>query len=321
MKGFFLKRSSKAWIGEVMTATGDYFNFTSMKFIVPVFLLSLFLISCEKDIDFDLKDTEDVLVVDGSIEAGSAPFIVLTNSFDYYSNLNFDELSKKFVHDAIVTITTGQTTYRLKEYAVSGAGIPGLYYYSIDTAAGDNLIGTLDTQYDLEITTNGNTYTSSTTIPPITKGIDSLWWKQAPFTTDTTKVTVFVRSTDPPGLGDYIRYFTRTNNGPFFPGAQSVFDDQLIDGTTYDLRVDPGIDRNDPIPFEDNFFHRGDTVTLKLSNIDRTSYHFWLTMEFAYQSIGNPFSSPNTVLGNISNGALGAFVGYAPTVKTLIIDP
>lgn len=290
-----------------------------MKFFLPA-ICTLLLISCEKNIDLNLKNTEDVLVVDASIETGGSPIVVLTNSFDYYANLNFEELSKKFVHDAVVTISTGQEKYRLKEYSLSGTNGFGIYYYSIDTAAGDNLTGALDTKYDLEIVSNGETYISSTTIPPLTKTIDSLWWKPAPFTTDSSKVTVFVRSTDPPGLGNYIRYFTKTNSDRFFPGAQSVFDDQLIDGTTYDLRVDPGIDRNDPIPFEDNFFHRGDTVTLKLSNIDRASYHFWLTMEFAYQSIGNPFSSPNTVLGNISNDALGAFVGYASTFKTLIID-
>jgi hypothetical protein len=42
-------------------------------------------------------------------------------------------------------------------------------------------------------------------------------------------------------------------------------------------------------------------------------------MEFAYQSIGNPFASPNKVLGNVSNGALGAFCGYAAFYKTIII--
>ncbi|MEP6597575.1 MAG: DUF4249 family protein, partial [Ginsengibacter sp.] len=166
---------------------------------------------------------------------------------------------------------------------------------------------------------NGKEYNASTTIPALAKKIDSLWWKPAPFTTDTTRVVVTVRATDPPGLGNYIRYYTKQNSGPFFPGIQSVFDDQLIDGTTYDLRLDPGIDRNEPVPFDENFFHHGDTVTLKLSNIDRATYQFWLTMEFAYQSIGNPFASPNKVLGNIDNGALGAFTGYSSSFKTIII--
>ena len=41
--------------------------------------------------------------------------------------------------------------------------------------------------------------------------------------------------------------------------------------------------------------------------------------EFSYQSLGNPFSSPGSVLGNISNDGLGSFCGYAVQYKTLII--
>ena len=173
--------------------------------------------------------------------------------------------------------------------------------------------------YTLKVNAGERIMHSTTTIPGTHKKIDSLWWKHAPFSTDTSEVVAMVRVTDPPGLGNCVRYFTKINNGFFLPGAQSVFDDQLIDGTTYDLKVDPGIDRNNPVAFDKNFFHRGDTVTLKLSNIDRTTYQFWLTMEFAYQSIGNPFASPNKVIGNISNGALGAFCGYAAGFKTLVI--
>ena len=127
-----------------------------------------------------------------------------------------------------------------------------------------------------------------------------------------------VKATDPPGLGNYIRYFTKKNSGSFLPGENSVFDDQVIDGTTYEVPLDPGINRNNRVD-GDRTFRRGDTVTLKFCNIERATYQFWISMEFAYQSIGNPFVSPNKVLGNVSNGALGAFCGYAVFYKTLII--
>ncbi len=289
-----------------------------MKTFILCFCI-LALTSCEKNIDFTLKETPDLLVVDASIENGQPPIVILSNSFDYFSKITPTLLAGIFVHDAEVYISTVNATQQLKEYFIDSAG-NRIYYYSIDTA---NLpgafIGKLDTKYELKVIYKGEEYDATTTIPPLSKKIDSLWWKAAPFTTDSSKVNVFVRATDPPGLGNYIRYYTQQNNGRYLPGIQSVFDDQLIDGTTYDLRLDPGIDRNDPIGFDDNFFHHGDTVTLKLSNIDRSTYHFWLTMEFAYQSIGNPFASPNKVLGNISNGALGAFCGYSSTFKKLII--
>ena len=127
-----------------------------------------------------------------------------------------------------------------------------------------------------------------------------------------------VRATDPPGRGNYIRYFTRRNNGSFLPGENSVFDDAVVDGTTYELQVDPGVDSNNPVNHDDNFFKKGDTVTLKLCNIDKATYTFWNTWEFSRQSIGNPFSQPGKVVGNVSNGALGVFSGYAAWYGTVI---
>jgi hypothetical protein len=194
------------------------------------------------------------------------------------------------------------------------------FYYSVDTINSvPALVGQLQTTYDLRIVAAGQQYTAMTTIPSLADKMDSLWWVPTPFATDTSDVNVIVQITDPPGLGNYTRYFTKTDSGRFLPGAQSVNGDELIDGTTFNVIVPPGIDRNNPVKANKNYFHRGNTVTFKLSNIDRNTYEFWLTMEFAYQSIGNPFASPNTVLGNISNGALGAFCGYASAFKTIHI--
>ena len=149
--------------------------------------------------------------------------------------------------------------------------------------------------------------------------MDSLFWKPAPFATDTNDVVVTLRATDPRGLGNYVRYFTKKNNESFLPGDNSVFDDQVIDGTTYEFQVDPGIDRNNSVPYDSNYFKRGDSITIKLCNIDKATYSFWTSWEFSYGSIGNPFAQPNKVIGNISNGALGAFYGYAAAFKSIVI--
>ena len=288
--------------------------------LLSVLICAILLSSCEKNINFKLKVVPDILVVDADIENNQPPIVVLSKSLAYFSNITPEALDTSFVHGATVSVSNGTQTQQLKEYSVDSTGGYVIYYYSIDTS---NLpaafIGQLNTTYYLKVVVAGNEYTAETTIPALTKKIDSLWWKPTPFADDTTETDLFVRATDPPGLGNYIRYYTKTNGGPFLPGQQSVFDDELIDGTTYDLKVSPGIDRNNPVAFDKNFFYRGDTVTLKLSNIDRNTYQFWVTMEFAYQSIGNPFASPNTVIGNISNGALGAFCGYASDYKSIII--
>ena len=127
-----------------------------------------------------------------------------------------------------------------------------------------------------------------------------------------------IRGTDPPGRGNYVRYFTKVNSDPFLPGENSVFDDQVIDGTTFEVQLFRGIDRNDPPSGDKNFFNKGDTITMKFCNIEKPAYTFWSTWEFAFQGIGNPFAQPNKVIGNISNGALGVFSGYAARYRTII---
>ena len=293
-------------------------KFAFMKWMIVV--LVLFLSSCEKNINFNLIQSADVLVVDASIENSKPPVVILTKSLDYFSQINPQLLANSFVHNADVFVSNGSSTQKLKEYFFDSLGGYRVYFYSIDSAnISSAFLGEFNKAYTLKVVSQGKEYNAATTIPVLAKKPDSLWWKPAPFTTDTTKVILWTKSTDPPGLGNYVRYYTKRNSGPFLPGETSVFDDQFIDGTTYQIPVDPGIDRNNKIPRDDNFFKHGDTVTVKLCNIDKTTFTFWNTMEFAYGSIGNPFASPNKVLGNISNGALGAFCGYAAFYKTLVI--
>lgn len=275
--------------------------------------------SCEKNIDFSLKETPQKPVIEASIENDAAPVVVLTSSFDYYSKIDTGILANLFIHDADVNISDGISSEKLKEYSLATATGSRFFYYSTDVANSSSLKGRLGVEYKLTINTNNELYEAHTTIPLLNKTPDSLWWKPAPLAKHIDDVIVMVKATDPKGLGNFIRYYTKRNSGPFLASENSVFDDQFIDGKTYSVPVDPGKDRNATVKIEDNYFKRGDTVTLKLCNIDRATYQFWLTMQFAYQGIGNPFASPNKVIGNISNGGLGSFCGYGTVYNTIII--
>jgi len=291
-----------------------------MKKWIGFFVIAMVVLSCEKDINFNLIEPGKTLVVEGSIENEKPPRIVLTNSISYYEPLNLNAISNLFVRDAEVVLTDGQTTHRLKEYAEPIFPGVNTYYYSIDSAnIGTAIIGQFDKNYQLTIRVNGNTYSAETRIPALTWYPDSLYTKSIPFTPDTNARNLFARVTEPRGLGNYLRYFTQRNSERLFPGRNSVFSDELVDGTTYTIKIDPGYDPNNPVKFEENYFLKGDTVVLKICNIDKNSYQFWNTWEFALQSLGNPFSQPNKVIGNVSNGALGAFCGYAAWYDTIKI--
>lgn len=291
-----------------------------MKHLICLFIVSILFLSCEKDINFDLKYAEPVLVVDAQIENGEVPTVALSRSLSFFSKINIDILANSFVHNAEVTMSNGTVTHKFKEYTVPLGNGYSIYYYGIDSSSlATAFIGEFNKQYDLTIKADGQVYTAKTTIPALTKIFDSLWTKAPPPNVDTSKRVLMTRVIDPPGLGNYIRYFTKKNSERFLPGFNSVFPDEVVDGTTYSGQVDPGVDRNLELPAgDDKFFARGDTISFKLSNIDKATFNFWNTWEFNQQSIGNPFSQPGKVIGNISNGALGAFCGYASKVQTII---
>lgn len=277
---------------------------------------------CEKDITITPVQQEPKLVVDAQIENGAPPFIVLSTSLNYFSKIDTATLFKSFVSNAVVSINDGTRSYNMKytEVRFSGGGRYG--FYTNDPAnPGGSVLGTAGKTYQLTIDVGGKKYTSTTTIPLIRKRIDSLWWKPVPNRPANDSFRVLIgRISDPPGLGNYIRYFTKVNSRDFLPGYNSVFDDDVIDGKTYNAEISQGVDKNQPINGDNfSFFKKGDTVTVKMSNIDKATYDFWRTWEYTYQSIGNPFSSPGVVIGNVNNGALGAFCGYGSQTSILII--
>lgn len=293
----------------------------AIKIFSLFFLLSI-LASCEKDITIDLDKTTEKLVVDASIETDQAPLVILSRSLDYFSKITPELLSSSFVRDAEVFISDGSRKMKLKSDSVSnGVGYSIVFYTNDPGDPGNAIIGRLNASYSLEIKVGGKVYTATTTIPDTTRRIDSLWWEKVDAIEDSNKVKLIIKATDRPGFGDYIRYFTKTNQEPFYPGLNSAYDDQVIDGTTYVIPVDRGVNKNEEIEDDAIFFNRGDTVTLKLCNIDRATYDFWRTFEFSFQSIGNPFSSPTRILGNVSGNALGVFAGYAAQYRTIFIPP
>ena len=295
-----------------------------MKQICLYLLIAVALCSCEKNINLSVKNQPAKLVVDASIENNQPPLIILSNSLNYFSSITPQQLATSFVHDAKITINDGSKTVNLVEHNYIDTSGYTFYYYTINaTDPTQLLIGKLNTSYNLKIVLpDSSVYTSTTTIPLMRKTCDSLYWQTAPDNPDTNRCVLFGLFQDPKGLGDYVRYFIKVNSEPFYAGLPSAFDDQITDGTNYTFQIPRSYNLADSIKITDDdygFYHRGDTVTFKFCDIDKATFDFWRTWEFAYQSTGNPFSSPVQVLSNISNNALGSFSGYAAQYRSIII--
>ena len=158
-----------------------------MKKVISILVVCTLLYSCEKNITFKLNNVESTLVVDATIENDQRPQIILTKSFDYFSNVNATLLAESFVHDAEVSIFDGISTQQLKEFSYPIGGIR-IYYYSTDIS--NPFRGTVNTSYNLIIKSNEKKYTATTTIPFIAKSIDTLFWRPAPYAKDSNNVVL-----------------------------------------------------------------------------------------------------------------------------------
>lgn len=277
-------------------------------------------VSCEKEVHIDLATSDPVLVVQGQIETGVPPFVLLTHSFGFFSSIDLTTLQNSFIHGATVTITTDGKTIPLKEYSIDTGNNNKIYFYSIDSS--NILLGQVNKSYTLTINYNGKTYTSVTKIPNV-KMVDTMW-AGTPITGNPDlpigAKELFVNYSDPDTLGNYVRVFTKRNSGPYYPGP--VFTDELINGQLVKA-IGIGIGYLDSVNVKSDslaFAYTGDTITLKWCEIDKGVYNFWNTYAFSQQAAGNPFSSPINVKSNISNGAYGVWCGYGTAFRTLIIQ-
>ena len=150
-------------------------------------LFFFILISCEKEISLDFPSISPKLVVEGSIENGFPPVVILTKNAGYFDNIDTNTYNNLFVNDAIVKV------WKTDENGINDTieliKIPN---YPIYTHEGywNNLVF-LDKpfvfeslffknwsksghDYNLHIEWNNKTITASTTIPEPTK-LDCLW--------------------------------------------------------------------------------------------------------------------------------------------------
>ncbi len=294
--------------------------------LLPILLFSILLLSCEKEVNVNLTSGEPQLVVNGQIELGQPPFIVLTRSIGYFTKVDLQTLQNSFIHDAVIKVSDGSREVTLREYnfdSSSGGTAGRFYFYTLDVSdpASLSFSGEADKSYHLHIESEGRTYTSTTKIPN-PKGVDSVVaepLKQAPANAPTAMQLV-VYYTDPDTPGNAVRYFTKRNNEPYYPGFSSVFDDAIVNGardSRYPLLA--GSPRGEGFTDSTGFIFRGDTVTLKWAAIDRGVFNFYQTFEYAVGTVGNPFASPINVLTNIAGGGLGIWAGYGSTYTTIIV--
>ncbi len=305
--------------------------------------LALFA-SCNKVIDLDLPPVEEAIVVEGFIENGVPPYVLLTRNSSFFGGVDLNDLGKYFVNGAYIRVANATDTIQLIEICVqdlpadvqaqaaaafgfsfedSTAEIPNICIYTVPNIIsyylGDTAgvyVGKLNTYYDLLIEVDGKTLTATTYIPG-TLDI-SLGIRPNDNPTRDSLVSVLVTYSDPDTTGNFLRYSTKRNSESFYyPLSASAYDDNLVNGQTVTLPVERGQPEEDDIERETyGYFWRGDTVQVKFSSLSKSHYDFWRTIE--NDGGDSPFSTPTKIKTNI-NGGLGIWGGYGSNTVEIIV--
>lgn len=263
-----------------------------MKKILFFILLSL-VCSCESD---ELPTGRDVLVVEGWIDDGGFPVVIVTKNLPLTEqSFNMDELSDKLVRWAKVSVVCdGDTT--ILTGMMNKAYFPPFIYTT------SKMRGMSGKAYQLLVDYNGEHIEAVTTIPP-RPDVDSLIVSNVEGNDTLYKVRIFFK--DNPQERNFYKAFVRV-------GTQSrqfrscylgtVSDDVLQENNVMTINRGAFFNDSDYSPY----FFPNDTILVKFAQIDESSFHFWSDYENHDSFSTNPmFPVSMNIRTNIQGG-----VGY-----------
>src|SRR5262245_15496420 len=96
--------------------------------------------SCTKTVSVEIPETEEKIVVEGYIENGTAPFVIVSRSLPFFGTISYTEFESLTIPGAIVTVTNENVTDTL---------VPLLPGYGIYISP--NIIGEAGETYSLRV--------------------------------------------------------------------------------------------------------------------------------------------------------------------------
>jgi len=311
-------------------------------------LISIILFSCQEEITLDLPKADDKLVIEGSIENGFPPYIIITKNGGYFDPIDSETFDNLFVND----IESVEIWYNdndgvkldsvILEQITFYDSLPPIYT-DIDhvqaqfTSPQDRLpydFSKSGRTYYLEIKWNNQVISSSTTIPEVTP-LDCLWVEKSENSKEEYEYDIRALYSDPADQDNNIllkskriQHFeykdslecqakNRPDNSLKLIDAGS---DILINGESFETYFprpkDNGFPTGNYNSYHTEICDDGDTlvfkedlVLIKYCQIDEPSLKFWRGLIRQVGTNGNPFSEPMNLVSNINNG-LGVFTGY-----------
>lgn len=268
------------------------------RYILPILLL-LSLGSCTDDAPAN-PDGPLPIVIEGWIEDGEHPIVIITRAVDLTGNIDsFDKYVEKWCR---VTVSD-DTRSEILVTRINNNYTPSLIYTSL------RMRGTVGGTYTLKIETETETYEAITTIPSPVR-IDSL--RAVPASDGRWRVQAYPRI-DPSEANRYYKFFTRTTDDRrYYSSFLGTFESAV-----YDPAAGYTVNRGIHDTFSEKFsplYESGDTVRVKLCAITDDSFRFWNAYENTVSLGGNMFFNVSQGCPSNIPGAKGYWAGYGTSL-------
>lgn len=277
-----------------------------------LYLPLLLLGSCYSELDLEIPEHESKVVVEGWIEPGKSPEIILTQTAPYFAQIDSSNIKDFALSKAVVQVITDSTSEKLiyRPYKIY---FPPYIYFGLD------IKGEVGESYILEIIYQKKIIRAETSIPEPVEP-DSVWIYK--LTDSDTLGMLRIRIYDEPDVKNYYRTLVKRKrkDTKFIPTLVSVFDDSYFNGDTITINLSQGLETLLEAG-KQRYFNLEDTIILKFCTMDKSSYNFWNAISIKVLSAANQFSPSNTHIDGNIDGGIGIWAGYGVVYDTVYYKP
>ncbi len=276
------------------------------KWVLIIFIIT----SCTNEHFEALTNNESKIVVDGWIEDGGVPQVLLSSSIPIADVIDSTNVLNHVIRSAKITVSDGQITEVLR-VKKSNSNVPPFLYY------GTHIIGQTGKKYTLKVEFLNRIIEATTTIPKsvVLSNVEYLKKNEM----DTIGY-VFVKFTDPTNERNYYQIATKLEGKEslFVPAFYGNLSDENFRSSTVEMQVNRGVLISSKSKFQP-YFVDGDIVFVKLRTMNKDAFEFWNSWQNEIVNGRNPIFPANTSLKSNLNGAVGIWSGYGVSIVQVII--
>jgi len=272
--------------------------------IAIIISMSIFISCCSNNVEPTRK-----LVVEGWIESGEHPVVILTVPYRPGSDNSVEEL---LARPANVKLSDGETTWQL-----TGMYNPG--YFPPYVYTNFEMRGEVGKSYTLTILYDGLRASAQTEILP-SPVIDDIKIVPDAKKEDLSEVEILTTPTAECSGDEYLMAFVKIAAGgkrilPCYMGTYRI----ECGGASQAITVKRPKHKLDTIQYYSNF-KKGEEIEVHLCRLTRDSYEFWIDFQNAI-SVGNSniITGSYSLRTNMTGDATGYFFGYGSDSRTIII--